>query len=354
MHNGLFDGEGPRSFARAAWRFDLKLPKGAVRGWRTFAEPLIVGDVVVCAALDGAYYGLDAKKGRVLWSIAACAEPPTRGGLLAPVRWDGGQGAGALLFTDDAVLCVDPTSGAVVRRYAHQPGSAPPAIAGSTLLLAQQRSLVAMDLSSGEERARVALRDEVIAPIAVDEKGSIAVVKCFDGTVSAIDLARGKVTWHRKHAKTGRSSLAFNAERVFCPGGERSLFLALDLGSGELAWSRMFDTACYGASALDHSTLLCSSFYGKKRTQVHALDERTGELRWSFETDGFAASAECSIARGSSRGYAVAGTSVVAIDLASGGEVARGELKSSRFATIPVIAGELLVVSTEHHVLAYR
>jgi outer membrane protein assembly factor BamB len=353
MQNGLFDGEGPRSFARAAWRFDLKLPKGAVRAWRTFAEPLIVGDVVVCAALDGSYYGLDAKKGRVLWSLAACA-PPTRGGLLAPVRWDGGQGAGALLFTDDAVLCVDPTSGAVLRRYAHQPGSARPAVAGSTLLLAQQRSLVAMDLGSGEERTRVALRDEVIAPIATDTAGSIALVKCLDGTVSCVDLARGKALWHRKHARTGRSSLALNAERVFCPGGERSLFLALDLGSGELAWSRMFDTGCYGASALDDSTLLCSSFYGKKRTQVHALDERTGELRWSVETDGFAGGAECSIARGSSRGYAVAGTSVVAFDLPSGVEVARAALKSSQFATIPVIAGGLMAVSTEHHVLAYR
>lgn len=351
MRYGVYEGRGPSAFARAAWRFDLRLPAGAVRPWRHVSEPLAFDDLVVIGAYDFVYHCLDARKAKPRWSFVAHASPPTRGGLASPMLFDD---ATLLLSCDRAVVGVDRETGVERFRVPHEATLAPPARIGPLIVVSTETHLVGVEIASGREAWRLEAPSESVAPIGWE--GDVAVAKLRGGTVLAFDPARGVLRWRHDGPQTGRAPALVHAGVVYAPMGDAGCLRALSADTGELLWEHRVPARVYGAPVLANGVVLFSGVLGTGPAALHAVDARTGEGRWKADVASYAAVVGACVALGDGGGgavYATASQRLVGLSLATGESLMETET-SQTFQTAPVVSGDGLFAATTHHLLAYR
>lgn len=163
------------------------------------------------------------------------------------------------------------------------------------------------------------------APVALPE-GRVAVAD-DRGRVTALDLATGQTAWTRDLGVPVYETPAARGGALFVPT-TRGRLLALDAATGAERWALALDdpSVRLAAPAVTDSVVLVGGTDGRLR----ALDAATGVLRWSFATDGALASAP--LVAG---GFVYVGAmdeGVYALDLATGAlrwqEALDGRVKS--------------------------
>jgi outer membrane protein assembly factor BamB len=199
---------------RLRWRFAT----GArTEGVRT-SSPVVVSDRVYFVGLDWTAYALDADSGRVLWSRSLESPATTTPAL-----------AGRALFfaTEDGRLHrLDPVSGAMSSSPLEGgPFSGPVMPAGDSLLV-------------------------LLGP----------------GSVTAYDVAAGRIRWTRSAARNWTSSRPYRWHGNVLVGTEDGELLALDLADGAVRWTYRIPGMIRGIGTTD-SALFVGTFSGR----VHAL-----------------------------------------------------------------------------------
>src|SRR5919106_3739951 len=133
------------------------------------------------------------------------------------------------------------------------------------------------------------------SPIVVD--GTVY-LQDLKSNVFAIDLASGELMWQKRYdtAVLGPNGPAFDQGMLFVTDGMQTV-AALDATTGEQLWSkRIAPPATQGITqqlTAWPGTLYLSTVPGTSPTRfypggglgvIHALDERTGDVLWSFDT----------------------------------------------------------------------
>lgn len=248
------------------WRFDAGTPIKA---------PLSVFDGVVYIGDEyGLIHALDAGSGEEKWQFE------TLGEIYAGVSLHGDR----LLVGsyDNSLYCLDRDSGEKLWQvetegYVH----GTPAVAdGLTTVSGCDGFMWLIDIETGETIHKINLRGQAASSPAVI--GEMAYVATYENEVLGIDLERREVAWAYEHEvrKFPFYASAAADDEIVVIGGRDKIVHALDPRTGERKWE------WNSGARLDSSPVIVGDrvFLGSKRGPVLALDKATGEPVWEFDT----------------------------------------------------------------------
>jgi outer membrane protein assembly factor BamB len=266
------------------WRQDLGAP---VYGGVAF-DP--ARKRVIVAAESGRVSALRAGDGTVAWSVDAQA--PIRATPLV-------AGASLFLATDTSLLKLDVASGR--RRWSADLGQGKPrlpitdpdsryddftsgvVISGNSVYVGSRDGCVRrIGIASGEVRGRYCAKDMVTSTPVVD--GARVYFASFDNHVYSADTTSGRILWtYDTHGPVPRD-LALVAGKIVA--GSRSFDLvALDTDTGHPAWTRY-----YWYSWVDSvpNVVGRTMYIGSSDSlRVYALDSGTGRKQWETVVPGW-------------------------------------------------------------------
>lgn len=152
----------------------------------------------------------------------------------------------------------------------------PPAVAGGQVLIPEDLSLLALDLTSGDPVWSVALGATINAPITVSE--GTAFVTTTDGLLHAIDLSSHRERWQFAGAADG-GQVSVQDDTVYLGTRERR-FVALNAATGAMRWSVETGTSS-GKNAIVAGVAYVGGDGGSTLTAI-SLTSQT--ILWSFDT----------------------------------------------------------------------
>jgi outer membrane protein assembly factor BamB len=284
------------------------------------------------AAHRGVYTAIGSKLVGMQWRF------PTGGDVISSPAVAGGFvyiGSG-----DGKLYAIDELTG--VQRWAFEAGSpvhSSPAIAGDTLYFVTRKSvLIALDAKRGKLRWSVTTGADapwpwghesgdfyISSPVLAND---LVLFGGGDGTLYAVDAARGAIRWKALTGDRIRATPAVADGGVYV-GNARGRLYRFELATGRKEWT--FDTAGAaldsGKFGWDRTTLQSSPavadgvvYVGSRDGSFYAVDAKSGKLRWKKD-DGFPwvitspAVADGHVFIGSSDGHYVA-----SLDAATGKE----------------------------------
>ena len=156
-----------------------------------------------------------------------------------------------------------------------------PAVAGGlTTVSGCDGFMWLIDIESGETVRKIDLRGQAASSPAV--VGSMAYVATYENEVLAIDLDKREVAWAYEHEvrKFPFYASAAADDEIVVIGGRDKIVHALDPRTGERQWE------WNSGARLDSSPVIVGDriFLGSNRGPVLALDKATGEPVWEFDT----------------------------------------------------------------------
>lgn len=219
--------------------------QGTLR-WRTrvssevLAPPQHGSGTVIAYAVDGKIFALDAQTGKIRWQFDTQVPLLTLRGLATP------------RIVDDRVL-VGLANGRV-----------------SALQLSDGKSLWSTEVAPARGRSEIErLVDVDAAPLVL---GDVAYCVAFQGQVTAISIATGRVLWARELSST--ADMAYDDEALYVTSPDGSL-TALTRRGGEILWRQ--DALQYryvtGPARLGEY-LIVGDFEG----YMHWIDRHTGNI----------------------------------------------------------------------------
>jgi outer membrane protein assembly factor BamB len=179
--------------------------------------------------------------------------------------------------------------------------SSPTVVDGVAYVGSDDKELHAVDLATGKEKWKFATGGPVRSIPAV--VAGIAYFGSYDGVFYAVDAASGQLKW--KFAMPGEkkfeakglhgclpraqtipdfwdlylSSPAVAAGTVYVGSGDNNCY-ALNARSGELQWKFETKGVVHSSPAVAGGTV----FFGSWDTYLYAMDAKTGEEKWKFRT----------------------------------------------------------------------
>lgn len=323
---------------RAKWRVDLRLPKGAVRAWRSGSPPLAIGDVVIVGGLDYAYSAHERTKGELRWTFETGISN-SHGELVAP--WLDGERVG--LATAKGIVTVDPQTGLVESETAlASPLVSPPAFAGDALIYATKEALICR--SSGHELWSLATASEVRSAVSVE--GDVAIVRTRDGMTIGVAISTGKELWRRRTGAVAARGVPIRDGVVYCATGDGEALLAVDLWDGSTRFAHRAHALVFGSPAIAGELVLFSTMHAEE--DLHALARKTGEHRWSSRSGAYSTS-EFSVC--GDRIWVASGSTLSEIDHANGEQLWSFDAKRATVHPPELSRGDAFVVTT-HHLVA--
>lgn len=308
-------------------------------------QPVVHGDRVYVASVDGSLQVLDVQTGRKLWSIHEKKAPfsggPASNGDLVVVGTLDGR-VKAYSAQDGSERWQAPIDSEVI--------SAPAVDADLVVVRSQDGRLYGFNPADGERRwvyeqpvPILSLRGNSVPLI----DGSL-VINGFDtGRVVAVQAANGTPAWSQTlsvaEGRTEVERLADSDGAIALDGGilfasaYRGQIAALDASSGSLIWNR--DLSSYAGLAIGPSAVVVSDAEGN----VLAFDRQNGANLW--KQDGL-------LNRWLSGPAVVGGYVVVGdlegyvhwLNLADGSFAAREKISKKPIEGAPVVAGNVVIV----------
>lgn len=256
---------------RELWRFDAGTPIKA---------PVSVFDDVVYVGDEYGYvYALDAGSGEQKWKFE------TLGEIFAGVSLHESPEKGDRLLVgsyDNSLYCLDRASGEKVWQvetdgYVH----GTPAVAdGLTTVSGCDGFMWLIDIETGETIHKIDLRGQAASSPAV--VGDMAYVATYENEVLGINLETRQVAWAYEHEirKFPFYASAAADDEIVVIGGRDKIVHALDPRTGERKWE------WNSGARLDSSPVIVGDrvFLGSKRGPLLALDKATGDPVWEFDT----------------------------------------------------------------------
>lgn len=251
------------------------------------SSPSIDRGVVFFGDAYGVFHAVDAATGKGKWKFETQAE------IVSSATFDGER----VLFGsyDQYLYALDRRDGSLVWKvetegYVH----ATPAIIGRTTTVSGcDGFLWLIHLDDGRVVDRIDLAGQAGATPAV--LGNVAFVATYENQVRAIDVVERKTLWAYEHPKRKFPYYASAAvtEKAVVVGGRDKILRALDPKTGESQWE--WNTG----GRIDSSPVIVGdrAFFGSTRGEVIAVSVATGEVVWKYET-GSAIVASPSVAAG--------------------------------------------------------
>jgi outer membrane protein assembly factor BamB len=336
---GVYDGAGPVKAPATKWAFKT--------GGPIVGSPVVADGVVYVASLDTYLYAVDAATGKEKWKFKSrmpIASTPTivegtayfvssTGALAAidtaegkpkwvfaaeherkfeaknlhgypsaaqtvPDAWDIFTSSpavwnGKIFFGsgDGNVYAIDQKTGLLQWKVATKDVvHASPAVANNTVYVGSwDSSLYAIDADSGvvkwtfDAGQDAAIHNQVgfqSSPAVVD--GTVY-VGCRDAHVYAVDAATGRKRWDYPTSKSWViGTPAVRDGVVYVGTSDSARFMALDAKTGRLKFN-------FGAKAYVFSSAAIAGdlvYFGNHAGRLHAINAKTGELAWVFQTNG--------------------------------------------------------------------
>ena len=273
-----------RGNARRTGAYDpdsQKMPIGRLK-WRRktwiSTDPIVAGGNVYHGNSNGALVALDAASGKTVWKIDRC------GGFGSTPAWRDG-----VIYhghCNRTFYAIDASSNERWHFDASEQIHSSPAIAdGSAYFGNIAGQFYAVDLVTGKARWEIRVGRRVCGSPAVGD-GKVFVAGDTRGmyVLHALEAKTGGVLWtfSREYAPMGTSVLA---DGVVYTGAGREL-IALDAQTGEVSWRHRFQIEmdrCVGTPAVVKGV----AYLGTSDGKLFAVDVRTREELWVFETGGY-------------------------------------------------------------------
>lgn len=226
---GVHPGPAPAGAPTTVWTFQTD--------GETHFNPVVGNDTVFVGSLDGNLYALDARTGVERWRFT---------------------GAGEITG-----------SAAVVEGVVYTPDGA--------------GALVALDAATGTERWREDVDMAVTgssSPVVVD---GVVYVPSADGHAYGLDAATGVERWSWEGSEPARGIAL--GDGVAYVGAEDRRLHAVSLTDGQELWSAHTLSSGVSSSLVAAGSVYVSNLLGPQdpTSELSALDEATGEVRWRFQ-----------------------------------------------------------------------
>ncbi|MFD1218448.1 outer membrane protein assembly factor BamB family protein [Microbulbifer celer] len=326
---GLFAGEGPAEKPQELWRF---LTLGVLT-----ETPVIAGDTLFVGTTDESVYALDLHTGKRRWRFKAF------GNIRDSVAVD--RDRVYVASEDNNFYTLDRATGEKLwsSRFDKTPQGAAAVRNGRVYFGGFDKKVRALDAATGTPVWEFAAKQSVGAGVTlVDDTVYVA---AFDGRLYALHRETGKVLW-QVPAGGGQwltTAPAVHDGQVFVGGWGQKLS-AIDTTSGEINWS--FDAGM----RVDHPPAVAhSQVYISGLGPLHVVDEKSGELRWTFGERIFR-----SVAATAERIYAACGKQICALQPDSGELLWRSETLSDTVTSITVYADRLYVGTIDGYIYALQ
>lgn len=240
------------------------------------ASPAVSNGRVYAGDMEGRFYCLDAATGQRTWHF------DTEGEINSSANFHGRH---VLFGSQDARLyCLDAETGRLVWKYesADQIRSSPTIAGNQTFVAGCDGRLHIVDLNTGKQTASVDLKGPTGCTPAVLDRAVYVGTEGRD--FFAIDWTQAKVLWRYENPQRSapiRSSAAVTPELVIFGSRDKQVH-ALDTKTGQARWS--FTTR----GQVDSSPVIVGSrvFIGSSDGRLYALDLATGRAVWQFEAGG--------------------------------------------------------------------
>ncbi len=279
-------------------------------------RPLVVGDILYAANLEGRVVAFHRKDGYVLWEtkVPAGVEGALaygrsklyvgdKAGVLHALNARDGSQAWTLtvgaewlsppvlmrdrLFamgSNDELVAINADDGKILWKFAHRGdekmtirGTSTPTVAGSDVFAGfSDGSLVALNAESGAElwTKRLRVRDrfyDVDMPPLVDDTSVYAAT--FDGMLYRLDRKTGATKWSFPVGSYGGFILEEN--RLYFSGLNGSIY-AIDANSGQSIWKAPFDAGVALTPTKVGNTIVVPT----SADPVYVLDPKDGKVLW--------------------------------------------------------------------------
>ena len=268
-HEGVL-ADGPQPPYRVRWT--LPAPAGdAVSG------AVVAGDVAVAVG-EEAVYGIDIGSGVVAWQI------PRSGGPLSMPAIGASGGGRTLVYLEgpapsDGGASPSPSAGASPSSPSASASPGPSAVEDGT---ADASTLVALALGDRSELWRTPLGAISRSGVTID--GATAFVGDQDGTVYAISLDDGTITWSQTVDGRVDTPIAVSQDRVYVVARNldtpQVAIAAFDAATGDRAWPAV-DVQASSTAGSSPVAGGGSVYVGSADRRIRALDAADGAERWA-------------------------------------------------------------------------
>jgi outer membrane protein assembly factor BamB len=336
---GVYEGAGPTHAPSMKWTFKAAGP--------IVTSPAIVDGVVYIGSMSGHLYAIEQETGKEKWNFKSrmpIASSPTvadgtvyfvssAGSLAAidaangqprwvsaveyerkfeaknlhgypspaqtvPDAWDVFTSSpavanGKVYFGsgDGNVYAVDVKTGVLQWKFATgDVVHASPAVVGNTVYIGSWDShLYAIDAETGQQRWAFEGGEDPNIHNQVGFQSSPAVVDgtvyvgCRDAHVYALDAATGRKKWDYPTSKSWvNGTPAVRDGTVYVGTSDTSRFMALDARTGRLKFTFTAGAYIFSSAALAGEL----AYFGSHNGKLYAVNTRTGQLAWEFQTEG--------------------------------------------------------------------
>jgi outer membrane protein assembly factor BamB len=257
------------------------------------SRPLVVGDRVFAASLDGKVTALDRREGRPLWSAAASRHP-----ILADLV---GNERGVLVSSSDLFLSsLAPADGR--RQWRHSlleciyekeeriladvvagggDYQSPPTVSqGKVFVGGPDRFVRAIEAHSGREVWRFETSGQVSGAVTI-QNGRVFFGQQGGGReMYGVNEQDGSPLWRSAVGWVWTTSTP-DGDRLYTGTVEGDI-LALSTADGRVLWRRPTNGGVYPAPAVSGGLVYTGSWDG----YYYALDRRDGSIAWCYATEG--------------------------------------------------------------------
>jgi outer membrane protein assembly factor BamB len=299
-----------------AWKFAANLGIAS--------SPAVDAGVVYFSSVDGYIYAVSADKGELKWQFRTEGErrfaapgihgiPPSHEMmpdpydvfLSSPVIVNGRVFIGS---GDHNVYALDAATGALAWKFTTgDVVHASPAVADGTVYIGSwDRNMYALDAATGAMKWKFETGDDQKIHNQIGIASSAAVVDgvvlfgCRDGHFYAVDAKTGQKKWAEDN-KMGWviASPAVKDGVVYFPTSDGTQFKAITIATGALVWRTVNKAISFSSPAIAGDLV----YFGAHDGWLRALDLKTGEVRYQFQTDGNKANAAKYIAEDGTLNY---------------------------------------------------
>jgi outer membrane protein assembly factor BamB len=272
----LFRGDSARRGATSGPARDALEPlwEAAIGG--VVSSPVLTASLAIAATANGRLLFVDRGTGRLVHELrlgSAVESSPALSGTQLHIGTDDGE-----------YIAVDIARGEIVRRVRlgqvvrSSPLPAPEHVIVGAVEPRGQGSLVALHLSSVKLAWRLKLK-AVFSSAA--QAGDRVLVGSDDGSLHAVDLAKGTLAWSHVLGSKVRATPAI-ADALAVVGDFSGRLVAVNLASGERAWLAELGAALYSSACVASGLAVVGANDGR----VHGVDLATGVVRFVLETRG--------------------------------------------------------------------
>jgi outer membrane protein assembly factor BamB len=275
-----------RGNAQATGVADSKLPEQLQLAWKYTVEkgsfeatPVVVDHTVYIGDMDGTFYAIDLQTGQERWKFDIGKDKA--GFTAAAAVQDGLVYIGDM---DGNFFCLDANSGE--KRWSATSGGEIDSAANfyhdNVLFGSQDATLYCLNSKTGQPQWTHQIGDQIrCSPTVVDDCCFLA--GC-DGKLHVIDLHSGKETGAVDIAAPTGSTPAASGDFIYF-GTEGATFFCVNWKQLKPVWNwqdRLRSQSIRSSAALTRVAVI----FGGRDKMVHALEVKTGDKLWDFNTKG--------------------------------------------------------------------